>query len=67
MTTAELDTALRDSVLLESCKTEAELSYACRNIEARHAVEGISDIEQAAWEAVKAAHVRRVYRVALQG
>lgn len=63
MTTAELETALRDSVALEGCKTPNELHYAIRNIEARHAVEGISEFDEAAWENVKRQHVERIYRV----
>lgn len=62
MTSAELEAALRDSVTLEGCKTERDLSYAIRNIEARHAVEGISPADLAAWENVKRQHIARIYR-----
>ena len=62
MTTDELELAIRDSVALEGCKTERELHYAVRNIEARHAVEGISEMDKAAWENVKRQHIARIYR-----
>lgn len=62
MTTDELELAIRDSVVLEGCKTERELHYAVRNIEARHAVEGISAADKAAWENVKREHIARIYR-----
>lgn len=55
-----LELAIRDSIAMEDAKTFNELSYICRNIEARHAVEGISDSDLAAYENVKAQHVRRV-------
>ena len=57
---SELDTLLRDSIQLENAKTYRELDYAVRNIEARHKVEGIDPMEQAAWENVKRQHVERV-------
>lgn len=60
---SDLGTALRDSIALENCKTWDELTYCTRNIEARHAVEGISPEDRAAYENVKAQHVRRVVRV----
>ena len=63
MTTAELETALRDSVTLDGCRTPADLQYAIRNIEARHAVEGITEADEAAWEDVKRQHIERVFRV----
>ena len=63
MTTEELELAIRDSIALEGCKTERELHYAIRNIEARHAVEGIDPMDLEAWENVKREHIARVYRV----
>jgi hypothetical protein len=54
---------LRDSLQIETAKTVRELDYIVRNIEARHAVEGISDIDRAAWENLKRQHIARVYRV----
>jgi hypothetical protein len=60
MTKIALDTALRDSLAMETARTFMELSYICRNIEARHKVEGITPMDLAAYEAVKAQHVRRV-------
>jgi hypothetical protein len=58
-----IELALRDSIALENCKTEAELHYVVRNIEARHAVEGIDRHDLAAWENVKREHVKRIYRM----
>lgn len=58
-----VDLLLRDSLAMENCKTWAELEYVTRNIEARHAVEGISALDAEAYENVKAQHVRRVVRV----
>jgi hypothetical protein len=58
----DLELLLRDSIALENCKTEGELHYAVRNIEARHAVEHISDTDKAAWENVKRQHIKRIYR-----
>jgi hypothetical protein len=55
-----LDLLLRDSLAMENCKTFSELSYCTRNIEARHAVEGITAVEREAYEAMKAQHVKRV-------
>jgi hypothetical protein len=60
-----LDTALRDSIAMEDCKTWRELEYVCRNIEARHVVEGISDMDRSAYEAVKEQHKRRVLKAVL--
>lgn len=57
-----METALRDSIALENCKTEGELHYAVRNIEARHKVEGISAADLALWENVKRQHIARIYR-----
>lgn len=62
MTTAELELAIRDSVAMETAKTFRELEYICRNIEARHAIEGISAADLIAYENVKAQHVKRVIR-----
>lgn len=61
MTATEL--LLRDSLQIETAKTARELEYVVRNIEARHAVEGIEAIDQAAWENLKRQHVERIYRV----
>jgi hypothetical protein len=58
----DLDLAIRDSVQLENCKTEGELHYAVRNIEARHAVEGISAKALELWEQEKRRHIARIYR-----
>lgn len=55
---------LRDSLALENCKTEAELHYVVRNIEARHAVEHVGRADKAAWENLKRQHIARIYRVA---
>lgn len=63
MTQGALELALRDSIALEICKTERELHYAIRNIEARHAIEGIASSDLAAWENVKRQHIERVYRL----
>lgn len=60
MTTDELALAIRDSVAMENCKSYDDLAYCCRNLEARHAVEGISDIDRAAYENVKRQHTLRV-------
>ena len=60
---SDTDTLLRDSLALENCKTEREFSYTVRNIEARHAVEGITALDASAWEHVKAQHARRIARV----
>lgn len=57
-----VEMALRDSIALENCKTERELHYAIRNIEARHTVEGIGPDELEAWEAEKRRHIARIYR-----
>jgi hypothetical protein len=62
MTTTELELAIRDSVQMEGAKSYRELEYVCRNIEARHRVEGISDADLAAYENVKAEHIKRVVR-----
>jgi hypothetical protein len=61
MTSTEL--LLRDSLQIETAKTARELEYIVRNIEARHAVEGIAPVDLAAWENLKRQHVERVYRV----
>lgn len=55
-----LDTALRDSIAMENATTYRALDYACRNIEARHAVEGISAEDRAIYEREKKRHVERV-------
>lgn len=60
MTTAELELAMRDSFALENCKTVRELQYTIRNIEARHAVEGIHPHDAAAYRNVKRQHMIRV-------
>lgn len=65
MTTDELDLAIRDSIQMEGAKTFSELRYVVRNIEARHAVEGISEADRIAFENVKRDHVRRVTRAVL--
>lgn len=62
MTTDELDMAIRDSIQMEGAKTFRELDYACRNIEARHRVEGISEADEIAYENVKRRHLERVLR-----
>lgn len=62
MTTEELELAIRDSVAMENCKTYSELEYVCRNLEARHVVEGISPMDLAAYENVKRQHTLRVCR-----
>lgn len=54
---------LRDSLQIETAKTVRELDYIVRNIEARHAVEGISPVDLAAWENLKRQHIERIYRV----
>lgn len=54
---------LRDSLAMENARTWDELQRACINIEARHAVEGVSDVDRAAYEAVKSQHAQRVIRV----
>jgi hypothetical protein len=62
MTTDELELAIRDSVQMEAAKTFSDLTYICRNIESRHRVEGITPSDLAAYENVKAQHVKRVTR-----
>jgi hypothetical protein len=62
MTSDELALAIRDSVAMENCKTYSELEYVCRNLEARHKVEGISPMDLAAYENVKRQHILRVCR-----
>ncbi len=59
----DTDTLLRDSLALEACKTEREFAYVTRNIEARHAVEGISERDRAHWEQAKAVNAARIARV----
>jgi hypothetical protein len=61
-TTHDLDLAIQDSIALENAKTERELHYVCRNIEARHAQEGISPMALEAYEAEKRRHIARIYR-----
>lgn len=61
MTATEL--LLRDSLQIETAKTVRELEYVIRNIEARHAVEGIAPVDLAAWENVKRQHIERIYRL----
>ena len=61
MTQTEL--LLRDSLQIETAKTVRELEYIVRNIEARHALEGISAMDKAAWDNVKRQHIERIYRV----
>lgn len=63
-TTHDIDLALQDSIALENAKTERELHYVCRNIEARHAVEGISPMALEAYEDEKRRHIARIYRMA---
>jgi len=65
MTTEELELAIRDSVQMESAKTWRDLEYICRNIEARHRVEGISEADLAAYANVKEQHKQRVLRAVL--
>lgn len=60
MTTAELELAIRDSIALENCRTYRDWVYATRNIEARHAVEGIHPYDLAAYRNVKRQHLVRV-------
>lgn len=62
MTTAELELAIRDSIQLEAAKTLRELDYICRNIEARHKVEGITPADLAAYENCKRQHYERCAR-----
>ncbi len=62
MTTDELNLAIRDSIQMEAAKTFRELEYVCRNIEARHQVEGISPADEIAYENVKRRHIERVTR-----
>jgi hypothetical protein len=63
-TTHDIDLALQDSIALENAKTERELHYVCRNIEARHAVEGISPLALKDYEDEKRRHIARIYRMA---
>lgn len=62
-TTHDLELAIHDSITLEDCKTERELHYAVRNIEARHKVEGISPYALKLWEQEKVKHIHRVLGV----
>lgn len=64
-TTHDLELSIQDSIMLENCKTERELSYAVRNIEARHKIESISPLALEDWEREKLRHIRRVLAVAL--
>jgi hypothetical protein len=59
----DLDLAIHDSIALENAKTERELHYVVRNIEARHKLEGISPMALGLWESEKAKAIRRVYSV----
>jgi len=63
MSLSDTETRLRDSVALEGCKTEREFAYVTRNIEARHAVEGISEGDRIAYEFEKARAADRIARV----
>lgn len=65
MTTDQLNLAIRDSVAMEAAKTYRELEYVCRNIEARHTVEGIGPAEQIAYQNERAKHIMRVARAVL--
>lgn len=65
MTRDELELAIRDSVQMEAAKTWRELEYICRNIEARHLVEGIDPTDLEAYEHVKEQHTQRVLRAVL--
>ena len=56
----EPDRLASSIISMESAKTYSELETICRNIEARHSVEGISGTDERAYELVKAAHVKRV-------
>lgn len=58
----DLETMLRDSIQMENCKTYRELEYVCRNIEARHRVEGIGEHDRRTYEAEKDKHTTRVLR-----
>lgn len=58
----EPDRLATDIIKMEGTKTYLELEIMCRNIEAQHHVEGISDTDRRAYELVKAAHVKRVAR-----
>lgn len=60
MTTDQLNLAIRDSVAMENAKTFSELDYACRNIEARHRVEGISAEDEVWYDTLKRKHLVRV-------
>lgn len=62
-TTQDLDLAIQDSIALENAKTERELHYVVRTIEARHKVEGISPMARELWEQEKARHIKRIYSV----
>lgn len=57
------DPDLRDSLALESARTPEQFSRIVADIEARHAVEGISNIDHEAWEAVKRRHAERIAAV----
>ncbi len=63
-TTHDIDVALQDSIALETAKTERELHYVCRNIEARHAIEGISPMALELYQDEKRRHIARIYRMA---
>ena len=64
MKLSPVEMLLRDSLQIETAKTARELAYCIANIEARHAVEGISDMDLAAWENLKRQHIERIYKVA---
>jgi hypothetical protein len=61
-TTHDIDLALQDSIALENAKTERELHWVVRTIEARHSVEGISPMALEAYENEKRRHIARIYR-----
>lgn len=63
-TTHDIDLALQDSIALENAKSERELHYVVRCVEARHSIEGISPMALELWETEKAKHVARIYRMA---
>lgn len=62
-TAFDIETSIHDSLALERCKTEGELHYVVRNIEARHKVEGASPHTLDLWEREKVRHIHRVLGV----
>ena len=62
-TTYDLELAIHDSIALEDCKTERQLHYVVRNIEARHKVEGVSPQVRETWEREKLRHIHRLLGV----